>query len=387
MARGRLCMHGTPPLSGVRRCRSCGFAASPLGWLLALTACDTGPPRREPAEAKVPVDVQESVICDSVAGGRNLADGSWPSPHPRRGVRQVRGLRRLAWRAITGETSRAAGPWVGWRPSARVEIVSTSGGGAMAGAAGEILVGYDGSAGSEQALSWAAREAQSRGAVLAICHACVPGEADGSDGALRGGERTIASGLRSVRGIMRSGKVRPLLVAGPAAEVLCERSRSAGMVVVVRGHWRPAAGYLPGPVVVGVDGSAASRPALAFAFDEAALRGAPLQAVCAGSLTPGHARRCWPPRRMPRCWLSVLAAGAGWGIWCSAPSARQCSITRTAQWVSCTRADRHAALQTGAASPEGAGPARWSTVGAVAAGRARYGFARYAASGKAPCLA
>jgi nucleotide-binding universal stress UspA family protein len=36
----------------------------------------------------------------------------------------------------------------------------------MAGTAEGILVGYDGSAGSEEALRWAAREANARGVVL-----------------------------------------------------------------------------------------------------------------------------------------------------------------------------------------------------------------------------
>lgn len=114
------------------------------------------------------------------------------------------------------------------------------------------------------------------------------------------------------------GRCVRLLVAGPAAEVLCERSRGAGMVVVdgrglaggfpgllmgsvslpvaafargpvvvVRGHWRSAARYIPGPVVVGADGSAASRSALGFGFEEAVLREAPLLAVCALADAPG----------------------------------------------------------------------------------------------------
>lgn len=112
-------------------------------------------------------------------------------------------------------------------------------------------------------------------------------------------------------------EVRPLLISGPATAVLCEHGREADMVVVgsrgrggiagtllgsvswqvaaharcpvvvVRGHWGPAAGYVPGPVVVGTDGSAASDAALGFGFEEAALRGAPLLAVCALADAPG----------------------------------------------------------------------------------------------------
>jgi len=34
-----------------------------------------------------------------------------------------------------------------------------------------IVAGYDGSAGSDQALSWAAREARARRVTLTVCHA------------------------------------------------------------------------------------------------------------------------------------------------------------------------------------------------------------------------
>jgi nucleotide-binding universal stress UspA family protein len=65
-------------------------------------------------------------------------------------------------------------------------------------------------------------------------------------------------------------------------------AHTSGRVVVVRGHWRPAAGYIPGPVVVGVDGSAASRAAIEFAGEEAALRAVAVVAVCAPADTPGN---------------------------------------------------------------------------------------------------
>ena len=45
----------------------------------------------------------------------------------------------------------------------------------MAGHTDGILAGYDGSPSSERALSWAAREARSRGIVLTVCHAWAPG--------------------------------------------------------------------------------------------------------------------------------------------------------------------------------------------------------------------
>ena len=118
------------------------------------------------------------------------------------------------------------------------------------------------------------------------------------------------------------GRVRADLAGGSAAHVLCERSRTAdmvvvgcrghselpglllgsvawqvaghafGRVVVVRGEWRPV-NAPPGPVVVGADGSAGAQAAVAFAFEEAALRDVPLVAVCAltdtsGRLGEGH---------------------------------------------------------------------------------------------------
>lgn len=186
-----------------------------------------------------------------------------------------------------------------------------------------ILAGYDGSADSEQVLSWAAREALSRGTVLTVCHAfgpgfpVPPGEDQVVDLAQRCGERVIRNGLRQAQQLMGTGEVRSLLAPGSAAAVLCERSRdaalvvvgarglggvaglrlgsvssqvaahAAGRVVVVRGHWRPAAGFVPGPIVVGANGSPPSRDALDFAFEEATLRKAPVLAVCAIADAPG----------------------------------------------------------------------------------------------------
>jgi nucleotide-binding universal stress UspA family protein len=194
----------------------------------------------------------------------------------------------------------------------------------MTGAIHGILAGCDGSPGSEQALGWAVREARWRGTVLTVCHAWAPGDVpahpgDGgaSDHRQRTGEQNLAGGLRFAHNTMGPGKVRPLLAAGPAARVLCGYSGDAAMVVVgsrgcgglpgmllgsvsqqvcahargrvvvVRGHWHQAAGYVPGPVVAGADGSAPSRAAIAFAAEEAALRAVPLLAVCALADTPG----------------------------------------------------------------------------------------------------
>ena len=193
----------------------------------------------------------------------------------------------------------------------------------MTGTGYGILVGYDGSASSEQALSWAAREALSRGTALTVCHVFGPGfpPPPGDDAVLdlarRNGERVIGSGARHAQHLMGTGEVRPLLIAGSAPAAICERSHDAAMVVIgarglggvaglrlgsvssqvaahaggrvvlVRGHWRPAAGFVPGPIVVGANGSPPSRDALDFAFEEATLREAPVLAVCALADAPG----------------------------------------------------------------------------------------------------
>ncbi len=197
----------------------------------------------------------------------------------------------------------------------------------MAGTAYGVLLGYDGSPGSDRALGWAAREAKSRGTVLTVCLAwnewydagrvSVEPPGDGvADHARRAAEQVAAEGLRAAQNLLGRENVRLLVVYGSPAAVLCDHAVAADMVVVgsrgrggmsglllgsvggqvaahapgravvVRGHWRRN-GYVPGPVVLGADGSACSRAAAAFAFEEAALRGVPLLAVCALADAPG----------------------------------------------------------------------------------------------------
>ena len=193
----------------------------------------------------------------------------------------------------------------------------------MTGMTYDIVAGYDGSPGSAQAVRWAAREALARGTALTVCLAWRPGhmelasqpatwELAGQDG-----KKILACGLPYAELVLGPGRVHAELVGGSAAQVLCERSRTAemvvvgsrghgklpglrlgsvswqvaghasGRVVIVGGRWRPV-NQAPGPVVVGVDGSAASQAALTFAFEEAALRDVPLEALCALADAPGR---------------------------------------------------------------------------------------------------
>jgi len=193
----------------------------------------------------------------------------------------------------------------------------------MTGRTYGIVAGYDGSPGAAQALRWAAREARARDTELTVClawtpdHMELPTESDLCDLARQHGQEILTRGLPYAESLLGPGRIRADLAGGPAARVLCERSRNAdmvvvgsrghselpglrlgsvswqvaghasGRVVVVRGPWRPA-NQPPGPVVAGVDGSSAGRAAIAFAFEVAALRGVPLLAVCALTDAPGR---------------------------------------------------------------------------------------------------
>jgi nucleotide-binding universal stress UspA family protein len=201
-----------------------------------------------------------------------------------------------------------------------MEVPRGTGGGVKAGM--QILVGYDGSAGAAEALTWAAMEARARESLLTVCLVRAPELAPSRANATVGAEAVtaeqhLAAGLKLARSIAGQEAVQPLLADGPVAATLCERSGGAemvvvgsrghggmpglpvgsvglqvashgrGRIVVVRGSWQPVPGRSPLPVVAGVDGSPSSGAALAFAFEEADLRRTYLVAVCALADDPG----------------------------------------------------------------------------------------------------
>jgi len=185
----------------------------------------------------------------------------------------------------------------------------------------EIVVGYDGSADADQAVAWAAREAQERSCPLTVCLAQRPPDqtvpAEPVEPRSGSNQELLARGLRLACDLIGSEAVRPLCTAGSPAAVLCRCAESAemivlgsrgrgglpqmplgsvslqvaahahGRVVVVRGHWRPVPGQPPWPIAVGCDGSPGSQAAVKFAFVEAALRDACVVAVCALADSPG----------------------------------------------------------------------------------------------------
>ncbi|WP_106403596.1 universal stress protein [Actinocorallia populi] len=173
----------------------------------------------------------------------------------------------------------------------------------------EVLVGYDGSPASEQALRWAVRESSLRGLPLAVCHAwhwpyaMDPVHLPSVETVRRFAENLLYKGVFEAEGLAPRVKVRSVLHRGPAASALLHEAGRAAMVVLgarggegfpelptgstatqVAGHAscpvvivrEPGA---DGPVAVGVDGSHAADAALAFAFEEAALRDRELVAV------------------------------------------------------------------------------------------------------------
>jgi nucleotide-binding universal stress UspA family protein len=179
---------------------------------------------------------------------------------------------------------------------------------------GSVVVGVDGSASSELALRWALDEARRTHSPLHVVHALEVEVVFSDEHQLGTGEAptssdpVITSAMDLVRMTAPEVQATGHSVTGPAPTTLIAASRVAG-TVVVGAHARgaiPAAllgsvsqdvavhahcpvvvvrenstqgGVGPGQVVVGLDGSEASEPALSYAFAHAAATGCSLTAV------------------------------------------------------------------------------------------------------------
>jgi nucleotide-binding universal stress UspA family protein len=167
---------------------------------------------------------------------------------------------------------------------------------------GAVIVATDGAESSLAAVAWAARETERRNGMLRIVHVC---ERDGrhhADIAGRVAEDIVAAAHDRARQVAPGIAVETQVLAGPAVPALLEVSRGAGLLVVgSRGrggftglllgsvsqsmatHARcpvvVVRGWTEGPVVAGVDDTAAAEAVLEAAFAAAAERGAPLVAV------------------------------------------------------------------------------------------------------------
>ncbi len=186
----------------------------------------------------------------------------------------------------------------------------------MSGMTKHIIVGYDGTTSSSEAVRWAAGEATSRGSDLRIisCYE-IPVAVDAVYGAFPAEAYTTlladaGEGLEAVkRSVLRdhpSLEVCALASPGPASLVLVSEAEPDDLIVVggssrhgVAAFWLgstsrsvvrhapcpvvvvrgPATRGAPDRVVVGVDGSPASDLALDWAGDEADRHGVPLLVV------------------------------------------------------------------------------------------------------------
>jgi nucleotide-binding universal stress UspA family protein len=189
-----------------------------------------------------------------------------------------------------------------------------------------IIVGTDGSRHSLRAVEWAADEAVLRGSSLRIVHAVAPWLYDQNvdprllavrGWLLAGGEECLGMAVEAARARAADLDVCGEMVAGGASRTLLDQARNASLIVLGSHGVGTVAGLLlgstalqvvahtPGPAVVvrhyqpvtwqeiaiGVDAPPIGEPALAYAFEEASLRGARLRAVHVWS-DPGATGPC-----------------------------------------------------------------------------------------------
>ena len=164
---------------------------------------------------------------------------------------------------------------------------------AAAAASRRIVVGVAGSSASAAAVTWAAREAELRGAVLHAVHAWEPagrGRAPYAPGPYRGDrddERAAAVLLRTV--VQEElGTAEPLLEVAEGLPVQVLLHSAAGAELLVLGGSQPA-------------GDAAGRPSAELGpVARACLRSAPCPVV---TVSPQHVRQ-----PAPRLFRSLVAA-------------------------------------------------------------------------------
>lgn len=177
-----------------------------------------------------------------------------------------------------------------------------------------VVVGVDGSPSSLEAVTVAAHEARLRGCALKVVNAFFwpavhaplgPWSAASAEEALREvAGRLVARAVEHARSVAPDVEVGDSVVAGGPLTVLEAQSRTAALVVVGSRGLGGFAGLMlgstavhlaaharcpvlvvreradgTGPVLLGVDGSPAAEAAVEFAFAEAALRGAGVEAL------------------------------------------------------------------------------------------------------------
>jgi nucleotide-binding universal stress UspA family protein len=162
-----------------------------------------------------------------------------------------------------------------------------------------VIVGYDGSRRGERVIRWAVTEAKLRRIALTICHAwhfdypISQMDPEWLGIVKRMAEHVLDHGVFHARAAAPTLKINKSLLPAPAAPALLHEADDAELIVLgSRGNGEPAGSTAvqvaamadcpvvvlrdvepaDGRIIVGVDGSPGSDAALAFAFEEAALR-------------------------------------------------------------------------------------------------------------------
>ncbi|PTR27471.1 nucleotide-binding universal stress UspA family protein [Rhodococcus sp. OK519] len=198
-----------------------------------------------------------------------------------------------------------------------------------------IVVGVDGSASSRDAVRWAAGEASVRGDPLLLVSSVTTGgigmASPFADDLRVSGESALQDAVELAAEVGRVDASTEMVALTPVqalmnhegtARMIVLGTRGLGEftggligsvtsaivhhaacpVVVVAGWPRPGEPAFDGPVVVGVDGTETSEPAVAAAFDEATLHGADLVALHAWS------DRALPEGSVADTWTDIAAA-------------------------------------------------------------------------------